>query len=229
MPPPNTRVPVMFRTGSSVPHSVLRHAPARHTQSRQQTDTPHNNKRFAFASITQSPHSGLRTKSGKRPVTDLCEGDADMRHSPAYRPAQHTWLIVGREGVSRTAFAIGPRCHRCEQPLRVDAPPTGWVTALAGLLARGSLPSPDLPGSPISRLSSGLLRTKARRLQLRGQPRITARRQRPCSLFPPRRDPGNQRVRNSMAPHGSSSSCSLHCEIDQFVCPPQSQLSAPPF
>jgi hypothetical protein len=32
------------------------------------------------------------------------------------------------------------RCHRCEQPLPLDAPSTGWVTALAGLLARGSLP-----------------------------------------------------------------------------------------
>src|SRR5215510_16455648 len=30
--------------------------------------------------------------------------------------------------------------HRCERPLRMDTPSTGWVTALAGLLARGSLP-----------------------------------------------------------------------------------------
>jgi len=30
--------------------------------------------------------------------------------------------------------------HRCERPLRMDAPSTGWVTVLAGLLARGSPP-----------------------------------------------------------------------------------------
>src|SRR5690242_18686721 len=28
--------------------------------------------------------------------------------------------------------------HRCERPLRMDTPSTGWVTALAGLLARRS-------------------------------------------------------------------------------------------
>jgi hypothetical protein len=58
-------------------------------------------------------------------------------------------------------------CHRCEQPLRVDAPPTGWVTVLAGLLACGS--------SPLVRPSqfpSGRCGRKARRSQLRGQPRL---------------------------------------------------------
>jgi len=49
----------------------------------------------------------------------------------------------------------------------MDAPSTGWVTALAGLLARGSLPSCAQP----SRFPSGR-RTRARRLQLRGQPRM---------------------------------------------------------
>src|SRR5262245_9867318 len=31
--------------------------------------------------------------------------------------------------------------YRRERPLRMDAPSTGWVTVLAGLLARGSPPS----------------------------------------------------------------------------------------
>jgi hypothetical protein len=43
--------------------------------------------------------------------------------------------VVG--GIARTASQRA-RCHRCESTLRMDAPPTGWVTALAGLLARGS-------------------------------------------------------------------------------------------
>jgi hypothetical protein len=41
--------------------------------------------------------------------------------------------------------------HRCERPLRMDAPSTGWVTALAGLLARGSLPCRSgLPSFPVA-------------------------------------------------------------------------------
>src|SRR5262245_66687468 len=41
--------------------------------------------------------------------------------------------------------------HRCERPLRMDTPSTGWVTALAGLLARGSLPRwSGLPSFPVA-------------------------------------------------------------------------------
>src|ERR1043165_4693918 len=41
--------------------------------------------------------------------------------------------------------------HRCERPLRMDAPSTGWVTALAGLLARGSLSGRfGLPSFPVA-------------------------------------------------------------------------------
>src|SRR5262245_8027090 len=41
--------------------------------------------------------------------------------------------------------------HRCERPLRMDAPSTGWVTALAGLLARGSQPRwSGLPSFPVA-------------------------------------------------------------------------------
>ena len=43
--------------------------------------------------------------------------------------------------------------HRCERPLRMDTPSTGWVTALAGLLARGSLPCwSGLPSFPVADL-----------------------------------------------------------------------------
>ena len=60
--------------------------------------------------------------------------------------------------------------HRCERPLRMDAPSTGWVTALAGLLARGSLPCwSGLPSFPVADLDA-----EARRSQLRGQPRIAS-------------------------------------------------------
>jgi len=45
-------------------------------------------------------------------------------------------------------------------------PPTGWVTALAGLLARGSGPEVQP-----SQFPSGWRGQQARRLQLRGQPR----------------------------------------------------------
>jgi len=41
--------------------------------------------------------------------------------------------------------------HRCERPLRMDTPSTGWVTVLAGLLARGSLPWwSSLPSFPVA-------------------------------------------------------------------------------
>src|SRR5262249_56301096 len=41
--------------------------------------------------------------------------------------------------------------HRCERPLRMDAPSTGWVTVLAGLLARRSSPYwSGLPRFPVA-------------------------------------------------------------------------------
>jgi len=60
--------------------------------------------------------------------------------------------------------------HRCERPLRMDAPSTGWVTVLAGLLARGSSALVVRP----SQFPSGRVGPKARRSQLRGQPRISS-------------------------------------------------------
>src|SRR5262245_11447265 len=67
--------------------------------------------------------------------------------------------------------------HRCERPLRMDAPSTGWVTVLAGLLARGSPPSwSGLPSFPVAVLdlrlaahscggSHGLLRIRKARIR----------------------------------------------------------------
>ena len=86
--------------------------------------------------------------------------------------------------------------HRCERPLRMDAPSTGWVTALAGLLARGSLPCwSGLPSFPVADLdlrlaahscggSHGLLHIQ--KLLMRSNEKS------PCSLFRPRSDSGNQ-------------------------------------
>ena len=60
----------------------------------------------------------------------------------------HVCNVVGEAALT----ASHRHCrHRCERPLRMDAPSTGWVTALAGLLARGSLPSCVRP----SRFPSG--------------------------------------------------------------------------
>ena len=68
------------------------------------------------------------------------------------------------------------------------SPPTGWVTVLAGLLARGSV----RVVRP-SQFPSGQTWTNARRLQLRGQPRFHLHRtDDPCSLLPPRCNPRNQ-------------------------------------
>ena len=42
-----------------------------------------------------------------------------------------------------------------KRPLRVDAPSTGWVTALAGLLACGSRLTSGLPSFPVAELDAG--------------------------------------------------------------------------
>ncbi len=71
------------------------------------------------------------------------------------------------------------------------APPTGWVTVLAGLLARGSLPV--RPAFPVSQW---LTRTTGSPLTVAGAATASVCTQRtgPCSLLPPRREPGNQHM-----------------------------------
>ena len=63
--------------------------------------------------------------------------------------AHASWKSRGKRDF-HTAFASALKRHRCEKPLRVASPPTGWVTALAGLLARGSSPASGLPGFPVA-------------------------------------------------------------------------------
>jgi len=83
------------------------------------------------------------TKAHERAQTDV-----RLRQTPkSDRQAAGSSCFGSWETTSRTA-SHRLRCHRCEQPLRVVLPPTGWVTALAGLLAHGSLP--DRPAFPVS-------------------------------------------------------------------------------
>jgi hypothetical protein len=119
MPPPNTRVPVMFRTGSSVPIPSCAIAGAPHAIAATH-DTPHNNKLFAFETpfITQSPHSGSRTKSGKRPVTNRCEGRCG--HAAFHRH-------IGRHNAHGSSLVVKGLPARPSQsvlmsPLRTAAP-----------------------------------------------------------------------------------------------------------
>src|SRR5215510_2445302 len=83
--------------------------------------------------------------------------------------------------------------HRCERPLRMDAPSTGWVTVLAGLLARGSLPFwSSLPSFPVA-----MCWTLGSPLTVAGAATASfefdiSNSKYPCSLFRPRNHPGNQ-------------------------------------
>jgi hypothetical protein len=71
--------------------------------------------------------------------------------------------------------------HRCERPLRMDAPSTGWVTALAGLLARGS-PLQVRPAFPVSQWPSW---TRSSPLTVAGAATVCRQTTGPCSLFRP--------------------------------------------
>ena len=70
--------------------------------------------------------------------TRTCTPCDSAKLAKPVRSAPLTPLKKSREK-SHAAFASALKRHRCEQPLRMDSPPTGWVTALAGLLACGSL------------------------------------------------------------------------------------------
>ncbi len=69
--------------------------------------------------------------------------------------------------------------HRCGQPLLDLTPRTNWVTTLAGLLTSRVLARACLPRTCVPVARSAV----ARRLQLRGQPRIKAQSPAPRSLF----------------------------------------------
>jgi len=82
----------------------------------------------------------------------------------------------------------------------MDAPSTGWVTALAGLLARGSSPSCARPsrfpsghtdaGSPLSVAGAATDFCKFAKGLTKNETADS-----PCSLFRPRSDPGNQHLK----------------------------------
>src|SRR5690606_1005451 len=77
-----------------------------------------------------------------RVITARREGREIRTHKPAnvqalQRLRRHTF------GKSCEKISHGPRIgltSPLRTPLRMDSPPIGWVTALAGLLARGSPP-----------------------------------------------------------------------------------------
>jgi hypothetical protein len=94
-------------------------------------------------------------------------------------------LVVG-EFLARPPHRYS--CHRCEQPLRVVLP-----AHRLGDRAGRSPGSRVIACRPAFPVSQWLTRTKARRLQLRGQPRLHLFvSDDPCSLLPPRCDPRNQ-------------------------------------
>jgi hypothetical protein len=107
-----------------------------------------------------------------------------LRRRPRARP--HTTHAESR-GSKATAFA-SVMCHRCEQPLRVVLP-----AHRLGDRAGRSPGSRVIACRPAFPVSQWLTRTKALRLQLRGQPRLHLFvTDDPCSLLPPRCDPRNQ-------------------------------------
>ena len=69
--------------------------------------------------------------------------------------------------------------HRCGHPLLTLTPRTNWVTTLAGLLTSRVVTRACLPRTCVPVARSAV----ARRLQLRGQPRIKAQSPAPRSLF----------------------------------------------
>jgi hypothetical protein len=83
-------------------------------------------------------------------------------------------------------------------PLRMDSPPIGWVTALAGLLARGSVPRrPAFPVSQWLRTTSGLAADSCGGSHGSLHARHSSS---PCSLFRLQLSPKNQRMRNLPCP-----------------------------
>src|SRR4051812_21115520 len=113
---------------------------------------------------------------------DRCK-DASTRHGYC-RGIAHA---LDRGRTSLTAFATVARVTAARSRSVWYAPPTGWVTVLAGLLARGSAPEVQP-----SQFPSGSDGRQTRRLQLRGQPRWRLLKTAPCSLLPPRLAPRNQ-------------------------------------
>ena len=119
--------------------------------------------RMMHASFVRAPAGALgdrtETKAHERKRAERSE--SGKRRNPAVGPLAAYALDRGRRHLARPSHRL--LCHRCEQPLRVVPPTTGWVTALAGLLARGSL-----PGRPAFPVSQWLTRTTGSPLTVAG-------------------------------------------------------------
>ena len=114
------------------------------------------------ASFVRAPAGALgdRTENEGARTAYAERSESGKRRNPAVRPLNA--LALDRERhLARPSHRL--LCHRCEQPLRVVPPTTGWVTALAGLLARGSL-----PGRPAFPVSQWLTRTTGSPLTVAG-------------------------------------------------------------
>jgi len=84
--------------------------------------------------MTQRSFVYARAKADASGETKPDAKDTLSGTHPTTRDA-HVCNVVGEAALT----ASHRHCrHRCERPLRMDSPSTGWVTALAGLLARGS-------------------------------------------------------------------------------------------
>ncbi len=117
-----------------------------------------------------------------------------------------TCRIVAGSRRAETSLALGvvenmPRPSRRFVTTAKDrsvwySPPTGWVTALAGLLACGS--APERPAFPVSQW---LTRATGSPLTVAGAATAPAKAD-PCSLLPPRLAPENQHAGEEfLAPH----------------------------
>jgi hypothetical protein len=107
-----------------------------------------------------SRSAGDRTETKARERAYGGRSGLGKRRKPAVGPlAAHA--LVRERHLARPSHRLW--CHRCEQPLRMVPPTTGWVTVLAGLLARGSL-----PGRPAFPVSQWLTRTTGSPLTVAG-------------------------------------------------------------
>jgi hypothetical protein len=106
-------------------------------------------------------------------------------HATPLRRATLTCSISVRKSIPRALASD------TTSPLRKHAPYGRPVHRLGDCAGRspGSRVGALRPAFPVSQWPC---RTRARRLQLRGQPRINCDMQHPCSLFPPRLAPRNQ-------------------------------------
>src|SRR5262245_59628967 len=114
--------------------------------------------RPSFAPLAGTPVTRTETKARERQAAG--RSASDKRRKPAVGPLTAHALDRERH-LARPSHRLW--CHRCEQLLRMVLLPTGWVTALAGLLARGSL-----PGRPAFPVSQWLTRTTGSPLTVAG-------------------------------------------------------------